>query len=79
MTISQLGVARVATSGKQQAVGFSAAFQLLLPSFPPPGTQARPTRARGVEQQGLRMTQGPVVTKATLSPSNGGLPVTVVS
>ena len=51
-------------------------FQLLLPAFPPPGTQARLTRARGVEPPGLRMTQGPAVTMATLLPSNGGLPVT---
>ena len=56
-------------------------LQLLLPAFPPPGTQAGLTKAgegvRGVEWPGLRMTQGPAVTKATLLPSNGGFPVTL--
>lgn len=51
------------------------------PCLPSSGTQARLTKAgegvRGVEWPGLRMTQGPAVTKATLLPSNGGFPVTL--
>lgn len=64
--------------GGWQACAASSFF--LLPAFPPPGTQARLTKAgegvQGVEWPGLRMTQGPAVTKATLLPSNGGFPVT---
>lgn len=54
--------------GRWRAVGAGlCCLQLLLPAFPPPGTQARLTKAgegvRGVEWPGLSMTQGPAVTK----------------
>ena len=70
---------RAAVGGGQWAAGFSAASTFgSLPSLlwdPGPTHQGQ----GGAEGPGLRMTQGPAVATATLLPSNGGLPVTVVS
>lgn len=53
----------------------------LLPSAPSLSSSWDPAACQGQRggATGLSMTQGPAVTTATLSPSNGGLPVTVVS